>query len=146
MLRQVAIVTGILLTAAAVYYYSTKDNTTSADRGGPAEIVQEMNEIGDLQNAKQIYHFKELIGLKQSELKQLGKGYPALYQQFIGDIKQLDSSYHTLKINLAANPKREMLLEAVIQNLQLQSELLNRQLIIIKEIKQKSITHEKSTI
>jgi len=39
-----------------------------------------------------------------------------------------------------------MLLEAMIQNLQLQSELLNRQLLIIKEIKQKSKNHEKNTI
>jgi len=43
-----------------------------------------------------------------------------------------------LKTSLENNPNTEMLLEAMIRNLQIQSELLARQLSIIKEIKQKS--------
>jgi hypothetical protein len=49
-----------------------------------------------------------------------------------------------LKLKLPANPNRELLLEAMLQNLQLQSELLNRQLLIIKEIKQKNKQYEKN--
>ncbi len=141
--RRAAMVAGILLASLAFYFFFVKNKKTTTT-GNQPEYVQEMKEIGDLQYAKQIYHFKELIGLKQTELKQLEKDYPELYRQFIGDIKQLDSSYQSLKINLAENPNREMLLEAMIQNLQLQSELLNRQLLIIKEIKQKSNSHEMS--
>jgi len=51
-----------------------------------------------------------------------------------------------LKTKLPENPNREMLLEAMISNLQMQSDLLSRQLKIIKEIKQKSIAHEKQVI
>ncbi|HEV7781767.1 MAG TPA: hypothetical protein VGO58_10915 [Chitinophagaceae bacterium] len=143
--RWAAMVAGILLVSAAFFFFSGK-NKKPVTAEEPATYAQEINEIGDPQYAKQIYHFKELIGLKQNELKQLEKEYPELYRQFLGDIQQLDSSYQSLKINLAKNPNREMLLEAMIQNLQLQSDLLNRQLLIIKEIKQKSITNEKSTI
>lgn len=108
--------------------------------------LEEATLIGDPAFAKQIVYFQEIIGLQQSELRKLEKEYPQLYKQFVNDITELDSSYQSLKTNLPTNPNREMLLEAMIQNLQLQSELLNRQLLIIKEIKQKSITNEKSTI
>lgn len=144
--RWAAVAAGILLVSAAFYFFLGKNKKSGTTNEQPIAYEQEINEIAGPVYAKQIYHFKELIGLKQSELKQLEKEYPQLYQQFIGDIEQLDSSYRALKINLAENPNREMLLEAMIQNLQLQSDLLNRQLLIIKEIKQKSISNEKSTI
>lgn len=109
-------------------------------------VLEESTLIGDPAFAKQIVYFREIISLQQSELKKLEQEYPQLYKQFVNDITELDSSYQSLKTNLPTNPNREMLLEAMIQNLQLQSELLNRQLLIIKEIKQKSISNEKSTI
>jgi hypothetical protein len=147
-LRWVAVVTGILFVSAISYILLEKNNKDTTDplTDQPGNDTEEIIGIGDPVFAKQIYHFKELIGLKQNELKQLEKEYPQLYRQFIGDIDQLDSSYQSLKIKLAKNPNREMLLEAMIQNLQLQSELLNRQLLIIKEIKQKSISNEKTSI
>jgi hypothetical protein len=86
--------------------------------------------------AKEVYHFTQLIELKQSELKQLEKDNPALYKQFLGDINKLDSSYKVLKNELPTNVNREQLLEAMIQNLKLQTELLNQQLQIIQQIKQ----------
>lgn len=133
----------LCVTAFFVFRGKTKDIP-------PAETVAEYDEstYGDPVYAKQIYHFRELIGLKQSELKQLEKEYPQLYKEFVGDIRQLDSAYQSLKVDLADNPNRELLLEAMLRNLQLQSELLNRQLMIIKEIKQKlkTTSHEKNTI
>jgi len=145
-LRWVAIVAGLILLSAGLYLVLDKKNTEPGLIKNQPVIIEEEPGIGDPVYAKQIYHFKELIGLKQEELKQLKKDYPELYNQFVGDINQLDSAYQSLKINLAKNPNREMLLEAMIQNLQLQSELLNRQLLIIKEIKQKNRSHEKNNI
>jgi hypothetical protein len=96
--------------------------------------------------AKEVYHFTQLIELKQTELKQIEKDNPVLYKQFISDINKLDSSYYSLKNALPVNPNREQLLEAMIQNLRLQTELLNQQLNIIKQIKQsKSKTNEKNS-
>lgn len=130
----------VLLVAVSITIYmlaNKKDtNKTVADNKEP--VFEEAVINAEPAYAKQINHFREMIGLQQSALKQLEKEYPKLYKQFVGDITELDSSYQSLKTNLSNNPNREMLLEAMIQNLQLQSELLNKQLLIIKEIKQKS--------
>ncbi|MET0300478.1 MAG: hypothetical protein ABW036_11970 [Flavitalea sp.] len=96
--------------------------------------------------AKEVYHFTQLIEIKQNELKQIGKDQPELYKQFMQDINHLDSSYNALQKELPANPNREQLLEAMIQNLQLQTELLNQQLRVIKQIKQsKNGTNESNS-
>lgn len=145
LLQWAAAIASPLLLAITIYFIFQKKNAdTEPVVSQPA--YEQTADYGDPIYAKQIYHFKELIGIKQSELKQLEKEYPQLYLEFTGDINQLDSSYQSLKINLVANPNREMLLEAMIQNLQLQSDLLNRQLLIIKEIKQKNKNHEKNSI
>lgn len=85
--------------------------------------------------AKEVYHFTQLIELKQHELKQIEKDNPDLYRQFLADITKLDSSYKALKSELPTNANREQLLEAMIQNLRLQTDLLNQQLQIIQQIK-----------
>ena len=96
--------------------------------------------------AKEVYHFTQLIELKQSELKQIEKDNPDLYKQFTTDITKLDSSYNSLKKELPTNPNREQLLEAMIQNLRLQTELLNQQLQIIQQIKKaKQADHESNS-
>lgn len=95
--------------------------------------------------AKEVYHFTKLIELKQGELKQIEKDNPALYKQFLSDITKLDSSYNDLKQALPSNPNREQLLEAMIQNLRLQTELLNQQLQIIQQIKKAKQGDHEST-
>lgn len=93
--------------------------------------------------AKEVYHFTQLIELKQNELKALEKEHPGLYKKFVSDIDKLDSSYNALKKELPVNPNREQLLEAMIENLRLQTEILNRQLNIINQIKaSKNNDHE----
>jgi hypothetical protein len=104
-------------------------NVSGSDRN--TDILNEINPI----YAKEVYHFTQLIELKQNELKQIGKDQPELYKEFMSDITQLDSSYNALQKQLPANPNREQLLEAMIQNLQLQTDLLNQQLRIINKLK-----------
>jgi hypothetical protein len=88
--------------------------------------------------AEEVYHFTKLIELKQHELKQIEKDHPRLYKKFVSDITRLDSSYNALRRELPLNPNREQLLEAMIENLRLQTEILNQQLNIIKQIKENS--------
>jgi hypothetical protein len=112
----------------------------------PAVTEDKMLEEINPTYAKEVYHFTQLIELKQTELKQIEKDNPELYKQFITDINKLDSSYYALKNELPVNPNREQLLEAMIQNLRLQTDLLNQQLNIIIQIKQsKSKTNEKNS-
>ena len=100
----------------------------------------------DIPGTPEVNEFAKMIVLKQEELKQVSKEQPELYSKFTKDITQLDSSYNTLKNKLGVTPNREMLIEAMIQNLELQLNVLNQQLGIIHQIKQsKKYSHEKNT-
>lgn len=85
--------------------------------------------------AKEVVQFTRLIEQRQNELKEIEKVNPDLYRMFVADINKLDSSYNALKKELPENPNREQLLEAMIENLRLQTEILNQQLSIINQIK-----------
>jgi hypothetical protein len=84
--------------------------------------------------------FAKIVDIKHKELKLIEKDEPLLYKQFAGDVAKLDSVYHNLENQLPKNPNREQLLEAMIKNLQLQMDLLNHQLKIVKKI-----NHSKQT-
>ena len=131
----------ILIGAATLYWFNSKpvvpkEVAVKKDVNDPVIVDSSLlNEINPVY-AKELYHFTQLIELKQDELKQLEKENPELYKQFVTDINKLDSSYNVLKRELPANPNREQLLEAMIRNLQVQMDLLNQQLQIIQQIKQ----------
>ncbi|MBS1599836.1 MAG: hypothetical protein JST75_16540 [Bacteroidetes bacterium] len=84
--------------------------------------------------SEEMYHYTKLIEIKHNELKKLEKDEPLLYKKFSGDVRNLDSVYHSLQKQLPKNSNREQLLEAMIKNLKLQIDLLNHQLDIIKQI------------
>jgi len=115
-------------------------NTGRNPDNGPEPVEERSTNNGQLASTgndeynEEIYHYTRLVELKQNEIKKITKDEPLLYQQFAGDINKLDSAFHTLRKQLPVNPNREQLLEAMIKNLQLQEALLNRQLIIIKQI------------
>jgi hypothetical protein len=89
---------------------------------------------------EEMIHYTRLVELKQQELKAIQKDEPLLYKQFATDVDKLDSVFHGLQQQLPKNPNKEQLLEAMLQNLQLQMGLLNHQLDIIKQI-----NHSKKT-
>jgi hypothetical protein len=89
---------------------------------------------------EEMYHYARLVEIKHNQLKAIEKDEPLLYKQFASDVSKLDSVYHSLQSQLPKNPNREQLLEAMLQNLQLQMGLLNHQLDIIKQI-----NHSKKT-
>ncbi len=131
------------LLALAVFIYIK----TTGDKKDSKELVKTETDINALspELAPQVNEFARLINLKQEELKSLAKEQPELYNQFTNDIEQLDSSYNALKNQLTVSPNKEMLIEAMIQNLQLQLHVLNQQLNIIKQVKQsKKNSHEKN--
>jgi septal ring factor EnvC (AmiA/AmiB activator) len=130
----------LLLVALTIYF------AMPAKKSTPEAIASAENDINKLapEYAGQMNQFVKMIGTKQEELKVIAKEQPELYQEFTTAINQLDSSYNSLKNQLSATPNREMLLEAMIQNLQLQLNVLNQQLNIINQIKQsKKDSHEK---
>ena len=90
--------------------------------------------------AKEVVQYTRLIDDKRDELRQMTEGNPALYQEFATDLDRLERSYQSLRAALPTNPNQEVLIQAMIQNLHLQIDLLNEQLRVIQRIKQQ--THE----
>lgn len=88
----------------------------------------------DPQLARQQIHYASLIEIKRNELKRIEKEEPQLYQEFSLEITKMDASYQKLKNDLPASPNQEETVKAMIRNLQIQTELLNQQLIIIQQI------------
>lgn len=86
---------------------------------------------------EEMTHYTRLVELKQQQVSILKKDEPLLYKQFSHDFEKIDSTFALLKAASAAHPGNEQVLEAMIQNLRLQSALLNRQLEIIKNINNK---------
>lgn len=126
---------------------STVDSSAAASGPTLATIRpktgnQSPSKTEDFENSmdEEMYHYAKLVEIKQNQLKVIEKDEPLLYKQFNADVYKLDSVYHSLQSQLPKNPNREQLLEAMLQNLQLQMGLLNHQLDIIKQI-----NHSKKT-
>ena len=76
--------------------------------------------------------YTSLISQKKDEVLKLSKEL-SLGDEFENEINNLDSMYNVLKDNLK-NGNEENVVDAMILNLQLRIELLNRQLSIIQSI------------
>lgn len=132
-----------LLNKRAINGPAYADNRPAADT--PAVNDRLLKEINP-GYAREVVQFTQMIELKQNELKEIQKEHPNLYRMFVADINKLDSSYNALKKELPQNPNREQLLEAMIENLRLQTEILNQQLSIINQIKaSKSDNHDSNS-
>jgi hypothetical protein len=114
----------------------TPDSSQSMAKSTPDVKGTTPGENADLNAAQneEMYHYAKLVEIKEKELKTIEKDEPLLYKQFSMDVNKLDSAYHGLQQQLTKNPNREQILEAMLQNLQLQMGLLNHQLDIIKQI------------
>ena len=89
-------------------------------------------EPGFAAEANKIY---KSIETRQQQLKAIAREQPELYSQFSDDLATLDSSYAVLKRQALQTPNREVIIRAMLQNLQLQAELLARQLQILNDFK-----------
>jgi hypothetical protein len=98
--------------------------------------------------AKQQVHYASLVESKRTELKEIAKTDPQLYNEFSHEIAQMDSTYKKLNSDLATSPNQERVLRAMIRNLQIQTEVLNQQLQVIEQFNQmkKEQQHETKNI
>ena len=131
---RVAASIAVLLLAGAFFYMNRQYGVTHQP-----EIV-----AASPMYAKEVVQYTRLIDDKRNELKQMTEGNPALYKEFATDLDRLEKSYQSLKADLPQNPNQEVLIQAMIQNLQLQINLLNEQLRVIQRIKQQ--THETNPV
>ena len=141
-----SIAASILVTAGLTIFLMLNNKKPTGNFIASVKTDSAANANNAPENTPEVNEFAKLVMLKQEELKALAPEQPELYKKFTTDINQLDSSYKSLKSKLSATPNREMLIEAMIQNLQLQLNVLNQQLNIINQIKQsKKSNHEKNS-
>ena len=84
--------------------------------------------------AREFNQYNVAIDQKREEIIRLAKNNPELYKDFSADLESLENSYRTLRSNLSNAPNQEALLQAMVQNLQWQVDLLNQQLEILQRI------------
>jgi hypothetical protein len=126
----------LVLIATVSYKWAFKQTPAEKDTISTVKPAKTDLQALEPEDAPEMNQFAKMIALKQEELKALSKEQPQLYLKFSKDFTQLDSSYRILKEKLGITPNRELLIEAMIQNLQLQLDVLNQQLNIIQQIKQ----------
>ncbi|HXL57898.1 MAG TPA: hypothetical protein VN958_16665 [Chitinophagaceae bacterium] len=85
---------------------------------------------------QELYYYTRLAEIKYNQLKRVEKDEPLLYKSFAAEVKKLDSTYHSLQTLLATNPDKEAVLDAMINTLKMQVQILNKQLEIIHTINQ----------
>jgi hypothetical protein len=98
-----------------------------------------------IEYATQFKAAEQAVEDRQKQLRAAIANDPMLYHKFQQDLVTLDSSYRMLREQASHSINGDVIIKAMIQNLQLQSELLGRQLMIIHEYKTtKTSTNEKN--
>ena len=98
-----------------------------------------------IEYATQFKQAEQAVEDRQKQLRAAIANDPALYRKFQQDLATLDSSYRLLREQASQSINGDVIIKAMIQNLQLQSELLGRQLMIIHEYKTtKTSSNEKN--
>jgi len=120
---------------------------TSTVRTGAQENSSRLDNFNSIsiEYAAEFKEATQAVEERQKELRTAIANDPALYRKFQQDLNILDSSYRLLREQASQSVNGDVIIKAMIQNLQLQSELLGRQLMIIHEYKTtKTSTNEKN--
>ncbi|MBN9297017.1 MAG: hypothetical protein J0I41_08390 [Filimonas sp.] len=110
-----------------------------------APLQQPQLDDVDPKYAVTLNRFVQVIQTKQEELNASRKDNPHLFKSFAKDINELNTNLKDLQSQLKQSPKPDEILDAMIQNLQMQTDILNEQLLIIRKIKEsKKRSNEKN--
>jgi hypothetical protein len=104
---------------------------------------KEKNETPEWQQAE--VYYTQLISQKRTEIKSVLNKKQLTDVELLEDLKQMDEMYLGLKEDLSENQNDKRLIDAMIRNLQLRVEILNRQLKILEKIS-KHEEHEKISV
>lgn len=125
----------LIILTSAYFLFIKKDSHED-----PIVITETSTKPGDISGIAPEYAaafqqaYQSVIS-RQQALRTAASTQPNLYRQFLQDLSVLDSSYLMLKKQAAQSPNQDVIIKAMIQNLQLQAELLSRQLMIFNQFK-----------
>lgn len=115
----------VFLICAMACIYISRRNSTQVDMASIDPVL-----------ARQQSHYASLIEYKQEELTEIKNLEPQLYREFARELDKLQANYNNLQKELKNSPNQELTLQAMIKNMQIQTEMLNQQLQIIQQLKQ----------
>lgn len=72
--------------------------------------------------------YSEMVTQKKDSIAFIAVSNPALYGEFSTVLEQMEANYKDLKQELPSSPNKELTLDAMIQNLKIQIEVLGQQL------------------
>ena len=96
--------------------------------------------------AQQQIRYTTLIANKRTELRNISQDDPELYKEFSAETAKMDSVYKKLRSDLVTSPNPELVLRAMIRNLEIQTEVLNQQLNVIEQYNQMKKQNESKSI
>ncbi len=133
-IRSISVAASLLiLFASSMFLFQLKNDTNvNAD-----EIINK-----DVLEAQT--QFSSLIEIKRSELNQYKNAQPELINELNKQLKDLQMNYNALLPQLKDENKKDLIVQALIENLQLQLEVLNRSLEIVQNLKNEN--HEKEVV
>lgn len=115
----------LLIGYVSVFYLNNKSDSTE-------QIIADVApQYGD-----KMVQYTSLIESKREEIKQIETHDPVMYKEFATEIEKLNQDYQNLQTELSQTPNQEDLVKAMVQNLQVQLDILNRQLKIIEKVKE----------
>ena len=122
-----AMAASVLLVVSYLSIFYINNQSESAE-----QIIAEVApQYGD-----KMIQYTSLIESKRVEIKQIETHDPEMYKEFASEIEKLNQDYQSLQTELSQTPNQEDLVKAMVQNLQVQLDILNRQLTIIEKVKQ----------
>ncbi|GGK60005.1 hypothetical protein ACD591_11765 [Rufibacter glacialis] len=109
----------VMVAFSAKYYMASSDSPGTVAAAQPVTLEKIAPEVKQIET-----RYVQVIEKKESELKALGAGNV----QFA----ELDSAYNALKKELYTTPNKEVLLQAMSDNLKMRIALLNQQLEVLE--------------
>lgn len=82
-------------------------------------------------------YYASIVESKRTELSKFGRDFPDLFKDFNAEIDTLHVLYQQLEAEYKNSNGNEAVMQALVANLQMQVQLLNKQIRIIQDIKEK---------
>lgn len=90
-------------------------------------------EINPVAAQKQM-RFASMIAEKRDSLANYASDNPELYEKFNNDLQVLNQNYEKLRKELPGSPNQQLIVKAMVRNLEIQMHLLSQQLSIISSV------------
>jgi len=105
------------------YNFNTQQQVAIEEEENPRQELVEVEE-----------YYAGLIDQKKADIRLIVNNSDAIGPQILEDLDDLDSLYIELKQDLDISGNNDRVINAMIQNLQLRVEILNKQLMILEQI------------